>query len=181
MSYLAVMGIDPGHATGAAWCVAPATGTISSRMGSCPSPPRSDTLNGSYVEQAEGLCHILQGLRMTANNLRRKTGQEVRLIVAIEDFVLTRFESSERSGLDPIRITSSFVTALEMRKLNRGIELVYQSPSEAKAYVTNDRLRHWGLWIVGKDHERDAMRHMLLAITKSKPQQYGANLSEGTG
>jgi hypothetical protein len=136
-------------------------------MGQPPSPPRSACLRGTYVTQADHLCRILYGLKQTATGHRRN-GHDVRTIVAIEDFVLIRFESSERQGLDPVRVTSAFISILEERELNRDIEIVYQSPANAKAYATNDRLRHWGVWEIGaEEHERDAMRHMLLAITSS--------------
>jgi hypothetical protein len=167
VSYLAVMGCDPGHATGAAWCVCDATGTIRTRMGQPPSPPQTAALRGSYVVQADRLCAILRGFKNTAHAIQRRTQQEVSIIVAIEDFVLTRMKSSEREGLDPVRVTSAFITAMEERNLQRGVRVVYQSPSDAKSYATNDRLRYWGVWKVGaEEHERDAMRHMLLAITK---------------
>lgn len=179
MSYLAVMGVDPGTGTGVAWCVCDATGTITTRMGQPPSPPQSACLRGSYVDQADRLCAILRGFKNTANATQRRTKEDVSIIVAIEDFVLTRFKSSEREGLDPVRVTSAFITMMEERRLQRGVKIVYQSPSDSMIY-TNDRLRHWGLWKVGaEEHERDAMRHMLLALVKhgnaSKPQNNGAS------
>lgn len=174
MSYLAVMGVDPGHVTGVAHCVVAATGTIADRMGQPPSPPVSKVVRGDYIAQAEQLCRIFTGFRATAFDLHRRTSTSVRPIIAIEDFILTRFKSSEREGLDPVRITVAFVTMLHERSLDRDLEIVYQQPSDAMVY-DNDRLRHWGLWKVGAtEHERDAMRHMVLAITKSRPQTVGA-------
>ena len=159
-----MMGVDPGTGTGAAWCVCGATGTISTRMGQPPLPPQSVCLRGNYVHQADQLCRVLQGLKRTAT----KYGSDIKVIVAIEDFILTRLESSEREGLDPVRVTSAFITAMEERGLDRNVKIVYQTPANAKSYATNDRLRHWGVWKRGaEEHERDAMRHMLLAITTS--------------
>lgn len=185
MSYLAVMGVDVGTATGVAWCVCPANGTISARMAQPPSPARSACLRGSYVAQADQLCRILLGLKTSAAAIHRKTRRDMRVIVAIEDFILTRFKSSEREGLDPVRVTSAFITAMEERSLTRGVEIVYQQPSDAMIY-NNDRLRHWDLWKVGaEDHERDAMRHMLLAIVKSgnksAPRPSGGKQKKGKG
>jgi len=40
-----------------------------------------------------------------------------------------------------------------------------QSPSEGKAYFTNDALRALGLYDRGKPHTRDAMRHLLRFLT----------------
>ena len=40
-----------------------------------------------------------------------------------------------------------------------------QTPSE-RTVVSNDRLKRWGLWVKGSDHERDAVRHLALLCMK---------------
>lgn len=39
-----------------------------------------------------------------------------------------------------------------------------QTPSEAKMFATNDKLRALGMWTRGLDHPRDATRHLLLFV-----------------
>jgi hypothetical protein len=134
------------------------------------------------VAQAQALMRLWLGLRMTSQNILRRLppGGGVRYIIAIEDFILTRFESSEREGLDPVRVTSSFITLFETARPHYPAEIVYQLPGEAMSYATNDRLRHWGLWSKGDtEHERDAMRHLLLAITKSNSRTDGSKRTKG--
>lgn len=37
-----------------------------------------------------------------------------------------------------------------------------KSPSVAKSYCTDERLRRWGYWIAGSPHVRDAVRQVLV-------------------
>lgn len=40
-----------------------------------------------------------------------------------------------------------------------------QTPAAAKKFVPDSQLRKVGLWRPGEDHARDALRHLLLAMT----------------
>lgn len=82
-------------------------------------------------------------------------------VVVVEDFIL-RTADKRRKTMDPIRVTHALEGVLRDRGW-RG-ELVLQQPSAAKSVVTDDRLRRWGLWIVGKPHGRDAVRHAVIYL-----------------
>lgn len=43
-----------------------------------------------------------------------------------------------------------------------------QSPAEAKAFATNDKLKKMDWYTVGQDHARDASRHLLVFAVKNK-------------
>lgn len=46
------------------------------------------------------------------------------------------------------------------------LELVFQQPSAAKRLITDEVIKRAELWVPGKPHQMDAVRHMLLfAIT----------------
>lgn len=49
-----------------------------------------------------------------------------------------------------------------------GIPLFMQQPSEAKSLVTNDAIKRAGLWVVGQEHARDAVRHALYYLIKER-------------
>jgi hypothetical protein len=40
--------------------------------------------------------------------------------------------------------------------------LYLQSPGQAKAFSTDEKLRKLGWWVKGQDHARDALRHLLV-------------------
>lgn len=80
----------------------------------------------------------------------------------IEDFVLHGGgHSSERAGLEPVRVTSAMLVMLE----DRGV--VCLSAVSGKSVITDDRLKRWGLWEPGKPHAMDAMRHLVLYARSS--------------
>jgi hypothetical protein len=43
----------------------------------------------------------------------------------------------------------------------------WQTPSLAKTTVTDKRLKKLGLWVPGRDHERDALRHLVLYMRQT--------------
>lgn len=94
--------------------------------------------------------------------------------------------NSGRDGLSAVRITAQLDALLRARRLiqfygirggleNRhsqrvgqrlgkkdGCMVHMQQPGSAKQAFNDDRLRRAGLWIVGHEHARDAMRHLCL-------------------
>lgn len=87
-------------------------------------------------------------------------------VVVVEDFVLDRGRSSGRRDLlAPVRLTTALRVWLAVDGWDGRV--VLQMPADAKAAVTNDRLRAWGAWVKGSDHERDAMRHALLYLRRA--------------
>lgn len=44
----------------------------------------------------------------------------------------------------------------------------FQTPSQGMTYATNDRLKRWGLYDVGRGspHKRDALRHLALGVSR---------------
>lgn len=100
--------------------------------------------------------------------------------------------NSGRDGLSAVRITAQLDAILRSRRLiqfygvrggveNRvgqrgqmrlgkkdGCMLHKQQPGSAKQAFTDDRLRRAGLWIVGHEHARDAMRHLCLLYRRTE-------------
>lgn len=94
------------------------------------------------------------------------------IFLVFEDFQL-RQRSAE---LDPVQITAGFECVMVERPgINAsGLSsanlpaLIKQMPSEAMTYATNARLKEWGVYPLtrGKEHGRDAMRHVVLRASK---------------
>ncbi len=181
-AYHAIMAVDPGTATGVAVAVVGARGTMRRRLDDALRPVTSGTLRGSYVSQAHNLMTWWAGLTGEANLLRNQYREKVTLQLAIEDYILIRFDSSEREGLDTVRVTSAFMMALALSEINPP-EPYLQQPSQAATYATDDRLRHWGLWLPGGkyDHERSARKHLCLRIGENISRNAGSKPKKGTG
>lgn len=98
------------------------------------------------------------------------------IFLIFEDFAL-RQRSAE---LSPVEVTSGVLTLLATGEIDPGQvgmgwpsiradqQLRFLMPSEAMTYATNDRLKSWGCYelTVGKEHARDALRHLLLGASK---------------
>ena len=81
--------------------------------------------------------------------------------LVMERFVL-RKNSMDPGMLSPVRIGF----AVEHRVRPR--YFVLQQPSLAMTTVTDDRLRDMGLWIPGKEHARDATKHVVTFLKRVK-------------
>lgn len=109
-----------------------------------------------------------------------------------EDFVL-RGKQKDRSLLAPVRMLGLILSELSHQHGTRahmdrsagagkyGVKsfrvdyggeftevcpFTVQQASEAKGSITDDRLKDWGLWVRGKRHGRDAIRHAVLRWRK---------------
>jgi hypothetical protein len=78
--------------------------------------------------------------------------------VVIEDFIL-RERTQSRDLLAPVRLAAKLDDRLYVTNW-RG-NLTYQSPSDAKSIITDERLKQWGLYETGSPHIRDAWRHLV--------------------
>jgi hypothetical protein len=52
------------------------------------------------------------------------------------------------------------IGGLKWLAYKHGIPIVSQSPSDAKSFMTDEKLRKLGQWTRGSDHARDATRHL---------------------
>lgn len=76
--------------------------------------------------------------------------------VVIESFQLRGVRLKGASSLDPVRVGYGLASVLEI--LGYDGQVRWQVPGKMSV-ATNERLRMWDLWVVGSEHERDAMRH----------------------
>jgi hypothetical protein len=92
-----------------------------------------------------------------------------------EDFVQRPGGSGGKEGQSPIRV----MWGVEGYRLGRADEwrgrkkskvkvyaprMILQTPGDAAAFGAGDRLRDWGCWVRGREHERSAWRHVGLRV-----------------
>ena len=51
----------------------------------------------------------------------------------------------------------------------KGVKPTKQTAQNAKKFVTDEKLKEWGMWIKGKPHTRDAIRHGIYYTIFGKP------------
>jgi hypothetical protein len=156
----AAMAVDPGGTTGVAEGLFNA-GRADSTAGLLRRAVRKNALRvyhveGDYSYQARVLARAWRDFSFYAVAERGIPAEAV--VLVFETFALR-----QRSvDLAPVKVTSGFVTLA-------GFEPIYQEPSEAMTYATNERLKLWGAYplTVGKEHARDALRHLTLRASKA--------------
>lgn len=92
------------------------------------------------------------------------------VVLVIEAFQLRQRDAN----LAPVEIIGALKALLRGPSFGRDGELtlwgwgrpVFQTPSQAMGYATNDRLKDWGIWTVAQEHGRDATRHLALRASK---------------
>ena len=65
-----------------------------------------------------------------------------------------------RHSFSPVH-TLRLIGGIDLCSWNDRIPIHYQMASQAKAFVTDDKLKEWGFWKEGMRHSRDAIRHGL--------------------
>ena len=68
--------------------------------------------------------------------------------------------------------TSRVIGAIELQCWFLDWPIWKQTAQNAKKFMTDERLKEWGMWEKGKRHARDAIRHgcFWLAFTQFKAQ-----------
>ena len=84
-------------------------------------------------------------------------------VFVIEKYIITPKTAQLSQQHDPLEI----IGCLRWMCHDRGHEFVMQSPSEAKAFSTDAKLKAVGWYQPGQGHARDASRHALLYLAKN--------------
>lgn len=110
---------------------------------------------GLSMREVKGADHAVDWL---ADMARQLAGAHF----VVEKYIITPATAKLSQQHDPLEI----IGALKFLTRKYGHKLVLQSPSEAKAFSTNDKLKRVGWYQPGQDHARDASRHALLYLSK---------------
>lgn len=172
------MAIDPGETTGVARAFlnarrASSTGELMRRA------VRKGALAVDEVKAAESPGHAKAASASQAAALYRmwwdfqfKANVELSIPYGAIFLIIEDFQLRQRSAeLWPVEVTHALLALL------RGADgtwagcvrpdcIAFQQPSTAMTYATNERLRRWELWTRGKEHGRDATRHLALAASR---------------
>jgi hypothetical protein len=166
--------LDPGGSSGLAWARVRDEGTVAERIAAIPELKTATVSDPNWMAQARVISQLWFDFRRACH----KAGLPAYFVC--EDFILTRFKSSDRTGLYPVWVAAAIVgyrNGLADGYESGGfgpaapVETVWQQPGQAKGYATDERLKRWGLWIKGREHERDACRHLAHFIASQKSQR----------
>lgn len=89
-----------------------------------------------------------------------------------EDFILRRL-SPERELLEPVRLAAQLEAGVRPRYV------ILQQPALALTTITDERLRAMGFWLPGQEHARDATKHVLTWLKRTKERNDRAYGGDG--
>lgn len=55
-----------------------------------------------------------------------------------------------------------------LQRMHNSPPVVLQTPASAKTFVTDEKLKVMGLWVPGKQHARDALRHLIYYLVNKE-------------
>lgn len=160
---LHVIGIDPGETTG--WCrlTIPRDSMYDDEPGRIEEWDYGEFL-GPDISQVIEICRLVretQGLDFAVGPA-----------VVCEDFDLMHENpTTDPVLLTPVRIASMLQYAQFRGDMGPDSLVTLQGRTVAKETATDDRLRHYGLYVKGSDHIRDATRHAWVAIRRAKQSE----------
>lgn len=166
-----ILAIDPGGTTGIAWAEVDIDEGIMSRE-----HEGSRTVDGSEYTQIVEICHLWSIFYKRCVQEHRMPADQVDIVC--EDFSPRPGRGHTDEGIMPVRLIWGIIGYRlgQLHEYDRGgwgpaysPDMIMQSASQAATFATDARLKSWGLWIRGREHERSAWRH--LAFRAKKLQQ----------
>lgn len=155
-----VIGIDPGVTTGWARLTVPRASLYGGARGAI-----LDWDSGEVFGPEEEQVKLLGRLARETQGLSYQVGPAL----VVEDFELMTDVLGE-DVLSPVRIGAMLRYAAFRNELGDS-RVFFQHRGQAKSTATDERLKAWGLYIRGSDHERDAMRHAITALRRASTSE----------
>lgn len=150
-----IFAIDPGGTTG--WATAFIEhGVFNRYTWSC----------GQIRSLGPGVASVQHGEQQAVHALMQNIEEFVddyRTHIVVEDFIVQN-GTMDRSLLSPVRLTAALFDRLHSS--DREYSFYLQSPSNAKNTFSDDYLKRKIMYPKGKQHARDAIRHLLLALRR---------------
>jgi hypothetical protein len=161
-----ILAIDPGVTTGVARAVVDLSEGMVAECFSGALEKESWEVVGDEGEQGlllanavAAFVHDLSGYSYSSRAAGGMVTPDWSLV--IEDWVpRLPLKSGKREVFYPVRVPQRMLGRLEESGLFEGGGVAWQLASPAKRFATDARLRKWGVWVRGSDHQRDAWRHV---------------------
>ena len=87
--------------------------------------------------------------------------------VIIENYRIYAHKLDQHSSSDVP--TLQLIGAIKYMLHKRNIPFKLQMAQQAKGFVTDAKLKEWGMWDIGHKHARDACRHCVYYLVSMKP------------
>jgi hypothetical protein len=177
---IGVFACDPGGATGLAWGIFNPHAKSIEEMLSTRMDAGSTTVTGDERAQIREVAALWSSFYSACVRSALLPIDHVWLV--FEDFVYAPGVNYEGESA---KISTALIWGIEgyrMGKRDAFLErargpvkssmpsMMLQTASEAKTFATNARLKEWGVWVVGREHERSAWQHIAYFLKRYRIQ-----------
>jgi hypothetical protein len=156
-----VWAVDPGARTGWAWCCV----SLRELRASDPLqllPAVHGDARFTAGEITAPVDDTVSGIVDRMGKVRAELGRRWPELRYTEEMVIEGFVMSPKAKRASARLPERLAAALTDR-LGSEFEVAEQLPG-TKAVVSDDRLKRFGLWVPGKPHAMDAVRHLVVRL-----------------
>lgn len=130
--YESILAFDPGHTTG--W---------------------ASYFEGELTDSGQIDCHSIP---LCVENARDLISTYDPTIIVMEDYRIYKSHQKQHVGSD--MLTTRVIGSIETLAYLNGIEEIYkQGAGIAKGFCTDEKLKAWNYYKIGRRHARDAIRH----------------------
>jgi len=180
---IGVFGCDPGGATGLAWGIfnPHAKGGVAEAL-KTKQCDGSTTIKGDARYQIREIARMWQAFYTVCVRTGQLPPENVWLVM--EDFI---YKPGTVYGGDSSEISTAIIWGVEGYRLGtkdewtkhrRGAfatsmpDVILQTAGEAKGFCTNERMKEFGIWVRGKEHERSAWAHIATFLARYIQQHH---------
>lgn len=157
----AIWSLDPGGSSGLAWGIIDETAPTVAEALEGIQGKGSMTVKGQVEVQA---MLLWEDWRTWQTHASVEQADGVNMVV--ENFIIRPgMHGGGVEGVYPARIGWA-LWGLRYGHEDMFPTIHWQEPGDAMSFGTDKRLRSWGLWVRGREHERDAFRHLALRVAK---------------
>jgi hypothetical protein len=169
----AVMAIDPGGSTGVAWGVFHDDAETVQEAISGKFCTGQRTYEGYPRQQVNDICRLWRRLYMEWVFGLGIAPEDCHMV--IEDIIISPTTPPGKDVKQAIEIGRGIYyyrlgSAHEHERWNCGwvppVRVSWQTPAQASSFARKERLKDWGVWIRGKEHERSAWKHIALYVAR---------------
>ena len=123
-----------------------------------------ETIGWSYFERLDlissGEIKITnKSIPEVADRIRQMLNELNPKVVVIEDYLIYKWKTDSHAWNDVFTIRAIGSIETVVHHYNPEIRVVKRMAQHAKKFCTDKKLHEWNMYIVGKGHARDSIRH----------------------
>lgn len=172
-----IFAVDPGGSSGVCWAIFDVKHKLAEEAVKNCINLESITVIGTEIQQIVEICSLWQAFFRACN---KSFLPPENVHFAMEDWT-GGYMTKGTTGLSPVRIGWGIIgyrmgmaTMFERQGMGPAFTppVRLQEAGLAMSTLPDARMKEWGLWVKGREHERDAIRHLITQLKTIMQQSH---------